>query len=348
MDIDHNYKNKDNWNNFIRKNVKPASFLQSWDWGCFNTDELGNNISRVALIENNDLVMAGMTIEKDLPFGRSFLYCPRGLVWAKEYMEIRAQAYGDIMKDLTINYKDKVFLRVCPPYEYKDYLEGFVKRLNFIRPKILIKTKEPDSTWVLDLDKEEKEIMSGMHHKTRYNIRLADKRGVNVRQSNKDSLNRDIGIFWDLIQETVSRDKIKSYSRYYYDKFIKYFFDDDKDMMIRLYIAEFENEPLAAAVVVYFGNTATYLYGASSSSKRNLMPNYLLQWHAIRQARKAGMTLYDFWGISDMDRFWSGITRFKKGFGGRMIRFLGSWDYVLEDEWYCIFRLLKMVRRIIK
>ena len=346
MEIITHYQNKQIWNKFVASNSWPASFLQSWEWGEFNEKILENEIQRWAIFDKNELRIILMLIKKPVAANKYYYYCPRGLIWQKEYQDKRVNLYGALLKKLKIELKDAVFLRTCPPAEFKNYMHGFMQRFGFSKPKILIHTKEPGKTLILDLTKSQKEILAEMHHKTRYNIRLAEKKGVKVREMNKMTRLNDIGLLYNLLKQTGKRNKIHIYDKNYYAKLINYFTDNDESLKLKLYVAEYKNKPLAAMLVVYFGHTATYLHGASGDEHRELMPNHLIQWTAINQAKEAGMEVYDFLGISDKNPHWKGVTRFKKGFGGRTITFLGTWDYVLDKKWYKIFRLLKIFKKI--
>ncbi len=343
MEVAIGYKNKEEWDRFVARNTSPASFLQSFEWGEFNKDILGNEIQRWT-VDDGTLKIAFMLIKKNLPGGRFYYYCPRGLIWQKEFRDERVNYYGKIIKKIKTELGDGVFMRTCPPTEFKGYMYGFMKRFGFRKPKILVHTKEPGKTLVLDLTKSEEELLKEMHQKTRYNIRLAEKKGVKAREMRDE---KDIDIFCKLSEETAKRDKIHIYDRDHYMKLIKYFREKSTNMKVKLYISEFENKPLASAIMVYFGDTATYLHGASSNEHRNLMPNHLIQWQMIKDAKKRGMKLYDFWGVSEKNPQWAGITRFKKGFGGRMITFMGTWDYILDKKWYRLFRIMRLFKKII-
>lgn len=346
MEIKTTFTDKKIWDQFLIDNLTPTPFLQSWDWGEFNEQVLGNKIERWSLYDNNELKMVGMVIEKELPKQKKYWYCPRGVVWAKDYMDKRALGYGEIFKKVKKNFQDKIFLRVLPPYEKQDHLIGFAKRLGLSKPQILLHSEEPKETIVLDLNQGIDDLLKNTKQKTRYNIRLAQKKGVIVRRATKETLSNDLDIFYTLSKTTANRNKIKIYEKSYYEKLLNWFWEKD-NTNIKFYVAEKDGSPLAAIIVLYFGTTATYLFGASDDEARNLMPNYLLQWTAITEAKENGMTIYDFWGISEDKQAWSGITKFKRGFGGREIEYLGTWDYVLDKKWYRIFTLLKKIKKLI-
>jgi peptidoglycan pentaglycine glycine transferase (the first glycine) len=177
-----------------------------------------------------------------------------------------------------------------------------------------------------------------MKPKWRYNTRLAERKGVQVREGNVADLER----FYGLMQLTEERDEFAVHSREYYEQVWGEFAPRGQ---ARLLLAEHEGQLLAGIMVFSFGGKAWYMYGASANEKRQLMPNHLLQWEAIRWAKKQGCQSYDLWGIPDLDievletaaqddktpatpppALW-GVYKFKRGFGGRPVRYVGAWDY---------------------
>jgi lipid II:glycine glycyltransferase (peptidoglycan interpeptide bridge formation enzyme) len=347
MDIIVDQNNSDEWDDFISANSEPVSFLQSFDWGEFNKIILGSQIERWTIKNKNKSVMKLQIIHKKLAGNYYFYYCPRGPVWQKGEGEEKFIAYKFILDKLRKSNDHVIFARVCPPYEYKNYLVGFIERLGLQKPKLLVHSKEPDKTLILDLLKSEDDLLLEMHHKTRYNIKLARKKGIIVREMTAMTKINDLAIFTKLSQATARRDKIKIYNEAYYRNLVDFFLENKKNIQLKMYLAEKDGQPLSAAIIIYFGKTATYLHGASANNYRELMPNYLLQWTMILDAKKRGMHYYDFWGVSEHRASWAGITRFKKGFGGREINFLGTWDFVLNKNKYLFFRLLKIIKKIL-
>ncbi len=201
---------------------------------------------------------------------------------------------------------------------------------------------QPPSTVILDLQPPEEELLAGMKSKTRYNIRLSGRKGVAVEQLGSEGLD----CFYQLYQETAERDRIAIHSREYYQGLLEEARVGGAD--IRIYAARHGGETLAAVVTVFQGDTAVYLYGASSSRKRNLMPAYALQWQAIRDAKSAGCRVYDFFGIppdgQDRDHPMHGLYRFKTGFGGRIVHRRGSWDYPFSRLLYGLYRAAEAIR----
>jgi lipid II:glycine glycyltransferase (peptidoglycan interpeptide bridge formation enzyme) len=197
---------------------------------------------------------------------------------------------------------------------------------------------------ILDLSNDEDALLQAMHKKHRYNIRLADRHGISVRDLGAAGLDD----WYEIYRETARRDRIAIHSRDYYATL----FDlaaGDSALSMSLYMAEHESEILAGIIVARFGAGATYLYGASSNRKREMMPNYALQWHAIRMARSQGCLWYDMFGIAppgEPNHPMTGLTRIKTGFGGRIVERAGSWDYPMSAVRYALFRGAERVRDV--
>jgi lipid II:glycine glycyltransferase (peptidoglycan interpeptide bridge formation enzyme) len=200
---------------------------------------------------------------------------------------------------------------------------------------------QPPSTVLIDLDPEEEEILAGMKSKTRYNVRLAGKRGVSVREGvvrprGDDDLSRWYGLY----RETAARDRIAIHAEAYY----RALFETAAlfpDVDLSLLVAEHEGDFLAGIIVLRYGEAATYVYGASSNHKRNLMAPYGLQWEAMRRAKISGARRYDLFGIPPADdpaHPMHGLYRFKTGFGGRIVHRLGAWDYPVSRGAYALYR----------
>lgn len=186
----------------------------------------------------------------------------------------------------------------------------------------------PSDTMVVDLSGGEEDILSRMHKKTRYNIRLAQRHGVEVREGNYD----DLPIFYDLYRETSRRNGITLHDLSFFRSF---FTAKDNDAGFRLLVASLDGEPLSSMFLTYSGKRATYLFGASGDAHRESMSTYALQWHAMMLAKKNGCDSYDLFGVAPdgrEDHPMHGLYRFKSGFGGEMIHRMGCWEYQLDRE----------------
>ena len=184
-----------------------------------------------------------------------------------------------------------------------------------------------------------------MYKRQRYNIRLAARKGVTVREGTVE----DLPEFYHLMQITSQRDRFGIHSRSYYETAHRLFVPPK---LARLFLATYEGKVLAGIMIFALGQRAWYMYGASSNEHRNLMPNYLLQWEAIRWAKDRGCMTYDLWGIPDeeeevleseftkrSDGLW-GVYRFKRGFGGQVVHYLGAYDYVYSPPLYWLYNKL--------
>ncbi|MEW6241390.1 MAG: peptidoglycan bridge formation glycyltransferase FemA/FemB family protein [Chloroflexota bacterium] len=199
---------------------------------------------------------------------------------------------------------------------------------------------QPPRTLVVDLRGTEDEILVRMKQKTRYNIRLAEKKGVTVRAWD------DLPAFHKMMLVTGGRDNFGVHSLEYYRRAYELFHPTD---MCALLVAEYESKPLAALMVFAHGQRAWYIYGASNDEERNRMPTYLLQWEAMRWARSKGAEEYDLWGVPDEDEatleanfesrrdgLW-GVYRFKRGFGGELKRAAQAHDRVYMPWLYRLY-----------
>ena len=195
----------------------------------------------------------------------------------------------------------------------------------------------PSNTIFLDLSRPESEILDKMKPKTRYNIRLSKKKGVTVRSTGIE----DINIWYDLYGQTCRRNGIYLHDLNYFTTVLKTKAEDSlSPAKVELLIAEYEGTPLAAMFFAVSEKRATYLYGASSSSNRNLMGTYAVQWKAITMAKDSNCRRYDMFGVSpkpDPAHPMYGLYKFKKGFGGRMFHRMGCWDYPLIKDKYKVY-----------
>jgi lipid II:glycine glycyltransferase (peptidoglycan interpeptide bridge formation enzyme) len=304
-----------------------AHFLQTPAWGELKS-EFGWQANHI--IAGNS---GAQILFRRLPLGFTVAYIPHGPVgrdWDALWPEV----------DALCRQKRAVFLKVepdiweVPGSEYGGLLpDDFQKSAHTI---------QPPRTLVIDLDAEEEEILERMKQKTRYNVRLAEKKGIVVRPS------ADVAAFAAMMEITGERDAFGVHTQAYYQRAYELFHPIGA---CELFLASYDGIPLAGLMVFAHGRRAWYLYGASNNQHRNRMPTYLLQWEAIRWAKEKGCTQYDLWGVPDhaeeeleaqfaerSDGLW-GVYRFKRGFGGQLKRVAGAWDKVYMPFLYQIYRL---------
>jgi lipid II:glycine glycyltransferase (peptidoglycan interpeptide bridge formation enzyme) len=305
--------------------------LQSWAWGEFKSRH-GWQAIRLLFQEEGRIVAAASVLQRKLPrLPLAILYVPKGpaLDWTDTGLAARVLAG---LEDLARK-RRALFLKIDPDLYYPRDAPGFSSRpvsapevaslLEFRGWRFSNEQIQFRNTVLLDLDRSEDELLAAMKQKTRYNVRLAMRRGVTVRQGAEI----DIDTFYRLYAETSQRDGfLIRPSDYYRDAWGSFF----KDGIGHLLLADVEGETVAGLMLFTFGPTAWYMYGASSGRHRKHMPNQLLQWQAIRHAKACGCTLYDLWGAPDelheSDPMW-GVVRFKLGLGGHLARGLGAWDF---------------------
>ena len=230
---------------------------------------------------------------------------------------------------------DVAFESVEERYDFNHGMKiiSFADKLGLKKNRVDI---QPPDTTLVDLTAGEDEILSKMHQKWRYNIRLAEKKGVSIKKYDGSSpeIISKIDRFYELTKETNARDGNSSHAKEYYLDLIqssaKQIAQGDDVPVISLYIAEHEGDEIASIMTLFSHDEAIYLYGASSNHKRNLMPNHLLQWTAMKDAKAYGSKYYDMYGMppdgENENHPMHGLYMFKTNFGGRIIHRTGSWD----------------------
>ncbi len=310
---------------FLAENSLDGGFLQSEYWMAFQA-ELKQKFYLVESEENQVLV-----IENKLSLVGKYFYLPRGPIFSENKKD--NQVLIKKIKDLAI--KNKIGWIRMEPQRKAD--------LSQVKEKLIkaYKNHQPAETLSLDLALSLDEILAGMKQKTRYNVRLAEKKGIKVEVLT-DSKNLEI--FWKLAQETAQRDGASFHGKQYYQKMFKAIPAEN----LKLLVAFSGSQPVGAIIISFFGGVATYLHGASANKHRNLMANYFLQWEAIKYAKEWGALKYDFFGIAvELNRKkWLGITRFKTGFCSKCepTIFPGCYDLILNPLKYWIYRILQFFK----
>lgn len=262
-------------------------------------------------------------IKHDLPLGKNYLYIPYG-----PDMDFNQMIGG--FKNPVANFvgwlREEAKMRKSIFVKIEPMTDGVAQVLAEHKFKKSKKEVQPSKTVVIDLSKGEEELLAEMHHKTRYNIGVADRHGVVVGEhSDSDS-------FLGLLKKTTKRDKFNPHPADYYKKLF-----DCRELQTKLYFANHNGKPVAAALVLVFGDTGYYLHGASDYEYRSLMAPYALHWHIIKQLKTEGLKQYDFWGIDA--RKWPGVTRFKLGWGGKTVEYPGSFNLPISKFWYMVYKI---------
>lgn len=316
--------NNEQWEDFLAALPYGAELLQSPLWRDISESE-GKETKIFTWYRAEKIVAIAQIVEEKNLFG-VFWYIPRGPVFAEAKSDISLWPY--ILADLKQEAKKRnvVAIRYEPSNDsIPEDLYG--QRVHDIQPK---------QTLVLALSLELELILKAMQPKTRYNIRLAEKRGVVVE---KGSL-QDLNLFYRLLKITTKRDRFRGHSLEHYQKIIK-----SSHNNIELYLAKKEGQVLAAGIFSFYGKRATYLHGASANHGREHMAPHLLQWRMIERAKNLECSYYDFYGI-DSEK-WPGVTRFKYGFAGKKLVYSGTFVSIIDPYRYYLYRLAVSIRKIL-
>jgi len=310
------------WDDFVARHAQ-GHLLQAWTWGEFKA-RWGWRAQRVAIEQDAAILAGAQVLFRRVPFG-AIAYVPKGPVCAPRQDAALAPLLAAL--HAAARAQGAIFLRVEPEWEDASEAARLLERYGWRAGAAV----QPRRTLHIDLTRAPDDILAQMKPKWRYNIHLAERKGVIVREGNV----RDLDAFYRLSEITARRDRFAIHSRDYYEAAWQLF---ARRGMATLLVAEVEGQPIAALMAFAFGGKAWYLYGASSDEQRNLMPNHLLQWRAMLWAKTQGCRLYDLWGIPDVEPSTTslpeGLHRFKAGFGGRVVRYVGAYDYVYRPVLY--------------
>ncbi len=367
------------WNSIIAKLLNPH-FLQTYEWGqvkvkygweplyaVWDADGKWKVESDPSLLSTFHtpvaaaLILRRRILQNSFAARLSILYSPKGplLDWTNEPLRTRVlddlQSFAKKQGAIFLKCDPDVALGTGVPRSAEDAEEksgtaitSELKRRGWGYSSDQIQFK---NTVVIDLNPTEDELLARMKQKTRYNIRLAEKKGVALRVGTLE----DLPMLYKMYAETSVRDgfviRDEAYYKTVWETFMRLNVGKLESLQVETLqlsniptceplIAEVNSEPVAAIFVFYFAGRAYYVYGMSRDEHREKMPTYLLQWEAMKRAKAKGCTAYDLWGAPDVfdesDSMW-GVYRFKEGLGGRVVRTLGAWDYTPNPFWYRMY-----------
>lgn len=346
------------WNSEIAS-LPGAHVLQTWEWAQFKAIYGWRPMPKVWRGPDNQVSAAAMVLERSVRPGGigpqlKVMYVPRGPMLHWDDPGQRSLVLDDLQ---ALARKEKaIFIKIDPEVILGKGLPGVPDVIPAADP---ISTELRQRGWrysqdqiqfrntvSLDLSGSEADWLARMKPKTRYNLRLAEKKGVTIRQGGLE----DLPEAYRMYAETSLRDgfviRPEGYYLHVWESFLK-------AGMAEVLLAEVDRHPVAGLILFFFAGRAWYLYGMSRSAHRDKMPNYLLQWEAMRTAKSRGCLGYDLWGAPDQfaedDPMW-GVFRFKEGLGGEVIRFIGAWDYPARPLYYQLYtnflpRLMSIMRQ---
>lgn len=316
--------NQVEWDNFQTGRAQ-AQFLQSWAWGEFQRSR-GRELVRWGFYKGEKLSGAAQLFWHHLPFGFKYLYGPR-LDLPKETVPL----FFDFLK------KESGGRTIMSRLEFKEPLD--------LAGSLLAHSSEcrqPAASLLLDLSLSLEDLLAKMRQKNRYNIRLSQKKGLTAE------IGGSWAEFWPILEETARREKIIIYPVKYYEQMLK--FMNGINTKSWLIAVKHQERMLAGGIFIGYGDTFTYLHGASSRERREMMAPHLLHWTAIGEAKRSGYKYYDFWGVNPTDRTspayqqsWEGISRFKMGFGGRLVNYGPCLELPTSELWYNLYQLARLI-----
>jgi peptidoglycan pentaglycine glycine transferase (the first glycine) len=329
----------DAWDRCVARDAR-GHLLQTWAWGELKR-EFGWTPIRIAVTEGADdeqSIIAGAQVLYRRIGPVSMGYIPKGPWYGQESsagQPAALQALWQAIRSVSKRMR-AIALKVEPEWydqerEHHEWLlrEGF-------HPADPV---QPRRTMFVDLTTDESAILMRMKSKWRYNVRLSMRRGVEVTAQPIEA----VDTFYQLMEITGERDQFGVHSQAYYRRALELF---EPLGRAQLFMAHYEDQPLAGLMAFAFGHRAYYMYGASSDAHRELMPNHQLQWRAMQWAKERGCTEYDLWGITDIDpnspsAVLSGVERFKAGFGGDTVRTVGAYDRIYSRSLYWLYRQIR-------
>ncbi len=332
-----NIDDKNEWEDFLSHHQE-ANFLQSWYWGEFYNN-LGNKIQRTGFYYDNKLIGVMLSIVENAKRGR-YLTVPGGPIIDWTNSQLAKSFVVEIKKIAYIN--SCVFIRVRPQLVLNNFSKNLFKNNGFVNAPMHLHAQ---LTRQLDITKSGDDLLKNMRKATRYEIKKAQKEGIKIITSYDES---QIKNFYELQLQTAIRQNFVPFSyKYLYEQF-KVFAQEDKAL---LYSAYFKEKLLAQAFIIFYGKEGVYHYGASTDEGRNYPGAYLIQWETIQEAKKRGMTRYNLWGVSPVNepkhRF-SGLSLFKRGFGGVDVEYLHAQDLIINYPKYLINYAIEIIRKRIR
>lgn len=321
---------KTSFNNFVA-NHGSGSFLQAWEWGEWQ-EQLGKKVFRFFVMENEKIILSAQVIKTPIPrLKKYYLYIPYGPLSTENIFDF-------FISELKKQFPDTIFIRIESKNEIETHHYSLIPTSHI----------QPGKTLLIDLKKLPEELLAGMHPKTRYNIKVAQKHEVKI--TSEPIITPRFGLHLEeaakLLIGTASRQKYKTHGIDYYKNLINFFGNKPNgETKLIIYKALLGTELLATALMIDFGKTRTYLFGGTSEENKKVMAPYALHWQAINDAQKNDFNFYDFWGIMTASGQTPGFVRFKLGFGGHEVAYPATCDIRIQPLWYNAYKLFRSINK---
>jgi len=339
----------DRFNNFTAW-FEWGDLLQSYEWGELKAKSQWTPIRIIAEDINNNIIATASILKKKLPvINKSIFYIPRGFTLDTKNKELTIEFTNEIKK--IAQKHNAILIKIDPPVNIEDKTSlNNILQAGFLPVNSAgFGGTQPKCVMQLDCSRALDEIFASFKEKWRYNIRLAQRRGVTCKT---ECTKEDLPIFYELLKETCKRDGflVRSYD----------YFSDMWNLLypkgnLKVFLTYFEETPVSGSLCYLWGNKAMYTYGASSNLHRKHMPNHLMQWEMITWAHNSKCKIYDFRGVSPkkdgefQDDKLSGLNKFKEGFSPDFIEYIGEFDLVIDKVFYFAWvTLLPKIKNILK
>lgn len=327
-------ESRDVWEKFVNE-YEPHTFLQNWEWK-LSQEIMGNKTFNLGIYNGDKLIGVAFVYKISARRG-SFLFCPHGPLVNDDKENAYKEFFAFIKK---MAKEEKVdFIRISPLEIKTEKICNLFKQSGFRDAPLHM---HPELAWILNIEPSEEKLLKEMKKRTRYSINKAEKDGVELISSTEL---KDLDAFYDVYMETANRQDFVPFSKEYIRKEFDIFGKENK---ILIFFAKYQGEIIATAMIIYSNGSGFYHHGASTRKHSNITASEFLQWQAIREAKKRGMKLYNFWGVAPDDapnHPWIGLSRFKKGFGGFEEAYVHAQDFSVTMKYWLNY-IVETVRRI--
>lgn len=310
-------------------------FTQAWFYGEWQ-ETMSRKVRRFEICDNSKTFGFFQVIKYPLPFSKNFLYIPHGPLLLQGYEEQAIlKVFREILTQIAVE-ENAIFIRfdslLCD-CEYFKKISSYAYHSVYFQPKY---------EWVLNIDKLENELLSGIPKKNRYDIRYAKNKGVTV-EIFKNNLVNHFEDFYSLMEKTAHRSNFNLHPKKYYENIL---INCEKNNNAFFVAAKYNSDTIAMNFVLIFGETAYVIFGGSDDKFKNLRAPRLAYWKGIIEAKNHGCKFYNFGAVNSGDGYesYEGITEFKKGFGGKMLKYPDSCDLIVNPFWHWMYNLYKLYK----
>ncbi len=332
------------WADFTRANG--GGILQSFELGELYT-KVEHPCLYLVVRDDEGIRLAAMVLRKEMAFGYSYYYCPEGPIvrggdWTDPHNQVALAAFKRYLRRRA-RQDHAVYLKLEPHVADDPGRQKTFQELGFARSRVSLQSEHVAH---VDISSDEDTVWQNFKKDARYSIRYAERQGVEVIRGRGPW---ELSLFMKLYQATAKERGFPSRDKDYLEQFRQTLMED-RDLA-DIFIARHEGEPIAASIVTYYGDEAVYLYAGSAKANQTLYGTYLLQWAAIKEAKRRGCLVYNMTGVaatSDPNDSWAGLRRFKLKFGAEVVDLLGAHDTAFKPALYRLSQTTDVLRKLLR